>query len=166
MGEGTLVIDAIGLVLPQAVAIAISPIPIALVILVLVSARARTSGPAFVVGWVVALAAVAGVTTAVARGAGAGEDGAADDGGSIVQLLLGVALAVLAVREWRSRRGPGEAPPEPKLFAAVDDLTAPRAAGLGALAGGVNPRTSPWQSVRASPSLRRGRARPRRCGRS
>ena len=43
---------ALGSLLPSAVAIALSPIPIVAIVLVLGSPRARTSGPAFVLGWV------------------------------------------------------------------------------------------------------------------
>ena len=45
----------IGDFLPAAIGVAISPIPIIAVILMLLTPRARTNGPAFLVGWIVAL---------------------------------------------------------------------------------------------------------------
>ena len=50
--------EAIGEVLPVAVGVAVSPVPIIAVILMLVTARARVNGPAFIVGWLLGLAAV------------------------------------------------------------------------------------------------------------
>ncbi len=55
MGQG------ISEVLTFAVGVAISPVPIIAVILMLFSQRAKVNGPAFLVGWVLALAAVSTV---------------------------------------------------------------------------------------------------------
>ena len=53
--------SGIGAVLPFAVGVGVSPIPIVAGILVLFSQRARTNGPLFLLGWVVALSALVGV---------------------------------------------------------------------------------------------------------
>ena len=58
MGQG------IGEVLTFAVGVAISPVPIIAVILMLFSSRAKVNGPAFLVGWVVALGVVSSVVYA------------------------------------------------------------------------------------------------------
>lgn len=42
---------AIGDSLPMAIGIAPSPVPITAVVLMLTTERARTNGPAFVIGW-------------------------------------------------------------------------------------------------------------------
>ena len=47
--------QAISDILPLAIGVMISPIPIIAVILMLFSARARSNGPAFLLGWVVGL---------------------------------------------------------------------------------------------------------------
>jgi hypothetical protein len=46
--------EAIGQLLPLAVGVAVSPMPIVAVILMLVTPRARSNGPAFLLGWLVA----------------------------------------------------------------------------------------------------------------
>jgi hypothetical protein len=46
--------EAIGQSLPLAIGVALSPIPIIAVVLMLTTPRARSNGPAFVVGWLVA----------------------------------------------------------------------------------------------------------------
>jgi Sap, sulfolipid-1-addressing protein len=45
--------DAIGQVLSLGVGVALSPVPIIAVVLMLGTPRARTNGPAFVLGWVI-----------------------------------------------------------------------------------------------------------------
>src|SRR5438552_17203229 len=58
--------NAIGTILPQAIGVAISPVPIIAVILMLFSQRARSNGPAFLVGLVLALAVVGSIVLALA----------------------------------------------------------------------------------------------------
>ncbi len=50
--------EAIGDLLPSALAVALSPIPIVAVVLVLGAPRARTAGPSFALGWIAGLLAV------------------------------------------------------------------------------------------------------------
>jgi hypothetical protein len=132
--------SALGQVLPEAVGIALSPIPIVFVILMLVSARAKTNGPAFVVGWFLGVLVVAGLAYAVANQADAGTSSSGTDGANGVLIVLGVLLVVLAFRQLRNRPKPGETEPTPRLFQAVDKVKAPAALGLGALLSGVNPK--------------------------
>ena len=63
--------EAIGQVLPLAVVVAFSPMPIVAVVLMLVSARARTNGPAFVLGWLLGVGVVGGIILAVSGPAAA-----------------------------------------------------------------------------------------------
>jgi hypothetical protein len=135
-----MVVDALGEVLPEAVGIAISPIPVVFVILMLVSARAKTNGPAFLVGWYVGLLVVTGIAYAVADAADASTSSTGSDGTHGVQIVLGAVLVVLAFRQLRNRPKPGEPEQTPRLFQAVDKVKAPAAFGLGALLSGVNPK--------------------------
>lgn len=135
--------STIGDTLTQAVGIAISPIPLVLVILMLVSARGRTNGPAFLTGWALGAAVVTGLAVALADAAGADDGGAGSDGVLVGQLLFGLAFWGLAARQWRSRPGPGEPPPTPKLFAAVDQMRAGKAFALGLAACVANPKNLP-----------------------
>jgi hypothetical protein len=134
---------AFGQALPSAVGIAISPIPIVLVILMLVSARARTNGPAFLLGWVLGAASVTGIAFAVADGADAAIDSNASDGVNVFQLVLGLLFLALAVKQWKSRPQPGQEPVTPKLFATVDTMTTAKSLGLGFVACAANPKNLP-----------------------
>jgi hypothetical protein len=63
--------EAIGQSLPLAVGVALSPVPIIAVVLMLTTPRARTNGPAFVLGWLLGLGVVGAVVLALAGPGGA-----------------------------------------------------------------------------------------------
>jgi hypothetical protein len=130
--------QAISEVLPFAVGVAISPIPIIAVILVLFSARARVNGPAFLAGWLAGVAVVSIVVYLVADAGDASSDQTTSDTVSWIKLVLGVFLVAHAVRSWREHGGGEHA--EPKWMASIDALTPVKAAGLGALLSGLNPK--------------------------
>ena len=60
--------QAIGGILPLAIAVDISVLSIIAVILMLITPRARSNGPAFVAGWVLGLVAVGGLVLIIANG--------------------------------------------------------------------------------------------------
>jgi hypothetical protein len=127
-------------VLTFAVAVAISPIAIIAVILMLFSARARINGPAFLFGWVVALAAVSTVVYVASHDGSVATSSTASDSVSWGKIVLGVVFLVLARRNWRRRPAPGAEPSMPKWMARVDTLSPLRAAGLGVVLAVANPK--------------------------
>lgn len=130
--------EAIGAVLGLAVGIAVSPVPIAAVILMLFSSRARSNSVAFMVGWIVGIAAV---TTLVVLVPGLqADDSEPSDTTGWIKLVLGALLLVFALRQWRSRPAPGEHPEPPGWMASVDSLRPAAAFGLGLLLSAVNPK--------------------------
>ena len=132
--------EAIGEVLSVGVGVGLSPIPIVAVVLMLATPRARSNGPAFLLGWVAGLAIVGAVVLLVSSSAGA----AADDGPatwvSILELVLGALLLAFAVKQWRGRPRGDEQPPLPKWMRTIDAFPPPKALGMGALLSGVNPK--------------------------
>jgi threonine/homoserine/homoserine lactone efflux protein len=134
------VTEAIGDVLGLAVAAAISPFPIIGVVLMLVTPRGRTNGLVFVVGWLAGLAVVGAVTLAVANISGASDDGEPTAGVNLLQIALGVALLVLATRQWRKRPRPDDPPTLPNWMSAVERFTPLKAAGTGVAMSAVNPK--------------------------
>jgi hypothetical protein len=127
-------------VLTFAVAVAISPIAIIAVILMLFSARARINGPAFLFGWVVALAAVSTVVYVASHDGSVATSSTASDSVSWGKIVLGVVFLVLARRNWRKRPAPGAEPSMPKWMARVDTLSPLQAAGLGVVLAVANPK--------------------------
>ncbi len=131
---------AISDILPLALGVAISPIPIIAVILMLFSSRARTNGPSFLLGWIVGLGLVCAIVAFLADALDVGTDSGASDGASTLKVALGLVLIIAGLRRWRHRPAPGAEAPMPKWMAAVDSVTPVRAAGLGVLLSGVNPK--------------------------
>jgi threonine/homoserine/homoserine lactone efflux protein len=134
------VIDAIGQVLSFGVGVALSPIPIIGVILMLGTPRARPNGLAFIAGWVVGLAAAGTIVLLAAGGAGASDSGAPADWVSVVKLVLGVLLAIVAVRQWHARPRDRAEPELPGWMKTIDTFTPPKAAGMAVLLSAVNPK--------------------------
>jgi len=130
---------AIGQSLPVAVGVLISPLPIVAVVLMLVSGRAKANAFAFLLGWFLAVGAVT-VVVALLAGAGTDTEQGTPLWAAITKIVLGLALLLLAVKQWRGRPRVGVEPPAPKWMAAIDGFTPVKAAGLAALLGAVNPK--------------------------
>lgn len=132
--------DGISAVLTFAIGVAISPVPIIAVILMLFSRRARVNGPAFLLGWVLALAVVSGVVYALADQGNASSSGTTSDAIAWGKIVLGALMLLLAVRNWRNRPAPGVEPAMPKWMSGIDAMAPGKALGLGVLLAGVNPK--------------------------
>jgi hypothetical protein len=134
MGQG------IAEVLTWAVGVAISPVPIIAVILMLFSPRARVNGTAFLVGWIVALAVVSTVVYVLAHDGNVATSTTAADSVSWGKIVLGAALVLLAMRNWRKRPAPGVEPAMPKWMGTIDRMSPPKAFGLAVVLAVVNPK--------------------------
>ena len=123
--------QAIGGIMPLAIAVDISVLSIIAVILMLITPRARSNGPAFVAGWVLGLVVVGSLVLIIANTAGVASSSGPSTTAYAIKLTLGVLLLLLAVRQWRSRPGPGERAPAPKWMASVDSFTPVKSFGPG-----------------------------------
>jgi hypothetical protein len=128
---------AVGDTLPLAVAIAINPLSIIALIMILLSLRARSNGPAYLLGWVAGLA-IAVVAVLALVGLLSLSPGDSDKVvASALRLLVGVALLAVGVRQWRRRVKPGQAPSAPRWMTSIETFTPPQAFGLGVLLSSV-----------------------------
>jgi hypothetical protein len=132
--------EAIGQSLPTAVGVALSPIPIIAVILMLTTRRARVNGPAFVLGWLIGLAAVGTLVLLLAEPAGDGGDGAKPAWAGWVELVLGALLLLVAARQFRGRPRDGEPAAMPKWMGAIDQFGGGKSLGLGVVLSAANPK--------------------------
>ena len=132
--------EAIGQVLSFGVGVALSPVPIVSVVLMLGTPRARSNGPAFVIGWIVGLAAVGSIVLLVSSGANASANGEPANWVNWLKLALGLVLLLIAVKQWRGRPAGGDQAQLPKWMQAIETFTPPKAAGLGVLLSAVNPK--------------------------
>jgi len=131
---------AIGEMLPLAIGIAISPLPIIAIILMLITPQARSNGLAFLGGWMLGLAVVGTIVLIVANTAGIAASNGPSQTVSIIKLVLGLLLLVVAWRQFTKRPKAGEEAPLPKWMRALDSFTPARSASIGALLSGVNPK--------------------------
>jgi hypothetical protein len=132
--------NAIGQSLPLAIGVALSPIPIIAVVLMLTTPRARTNGPAFVVGWLLGLGVVGAIVLAIAGPSDASEAGEPATWIGWLKIVLGALLLLVAVRQFRSRPHEGEEGPLPKWMGALDRFKLATALGAGAGLAGANPK--------------------------
>lgn len=128
-----------GNLIPIALGVAISVVPIIAVIMILFTARARVNSILFNLGWILAIAAI-GLIGIFALG---GADYSADTGPStasfVVQLMLGILLLGLALREWLKKPAEG-AEEMPKWIQRIDDLKPAMAFVLGLALIAINPK--------------------------
>ena len=132
--------QALGNVLPLAVAIAIFPVPIIAVVLIIGSDRGRAKGLAFVLAWCAGLGAVGAIMLllgGVFDGSDAGEPATWVN---VLLLALGLLLLAASVRQWRGRPGAGEEPATPAWMRTIGDFTMAKAAGAGFALTALNPK--------------------------
>ena len=132
--------EAIGQMLPLAVAIAVNPVPVIVIVLLLGSVRARVNGPAFAAGWFTGILILGAIVLAIADAADASDDGRPSTWVSVLKLALGAALVLLAVQQWRGRPGADDEVEMPAWMGAVDAFTPAKAAGAGVALSAVNPK--------------------------
>ena len=132
--------DAIGQVLALGVGVALSPVPIIAVVLMLGTPRARSNGPAFVLGWVAGLSVVGTVILLVSSGADASEQGEPAEWVGLLKLVLGALLLLVALRQWRRRPRAGDDAELPKWMQTLDSFGAPKALAMGVLLSAINPK--------------------------
>jgi threonine/homoserine/homoserine lactone efflux protein len=106
----------------------------------LVSERGRLNGPAFVLGWWLGLAVVGAIVLSVAGGADATDEGEPATWVDWVDLVLGLLLVALAVKQWRGRPHEGEDPATPKWMGALDSFTPVKAGAAGVVLSALNPK--------------------------
>ncbi len=83
----------------------VSPSTIVVFILLLATVKARLNAAAFLIGWSVSLIIVFAVSYALG-GARATQHGSGSTVVEVIEILLGLALAVFAARQWRRRDQP------------------------------------------------------------
>ncbi len=125
------VLDAIGQLLPVALAAAISSVPITVMILILLSPRRKVAALPFLIGIVLGSVVVVGGAALLAQALPPARVRHAEPIVGVFEIVVGLALVVLAMRAWRRRNRSGRGLKPPRWAAAVDTLGGLRAFGLG-----------------------------------
>ncbi len=129
--------EVFGATLPLAVAIALSPLPVIALVLLLMSPRGAVTGTLFVVGRVATLAVLLGALVAASDAiehlTGSAELPA------VVRLVLGLALLVLGLTQWRPKPD-DEEPALPGWVDSIGRASPGRSLALGGIVTVVNPK--------------------------
>ena len=114
--------EAIGHILPIAVAVAISSVPIMITILILLSPNRARSAPLFMIGWLIGILLVVSVCTLVAQLIPTSRSPRRPDTViGVIEIVVGLAMVVLAILSWlRSRKA--ETPAVPKWLGSEKSL--------------------------------------------
>ncbi|MEW1906365.1 GAP family protein [Streptomyces sp. NPDC086147] len=134
-----MLVQAIGAILPAALAVALSPFPLIGIVLILTGGHGRRNGLLFAAGWIAGLAVLAVLGVVVFGGADEPDSpsAAVADWGRV---FAGATLIVWGVRKWWKRPRKGDRVEEPGWMASLGDATAGRALLLGALLSAANPK--------------------------
>lgn len=124
------------------VAITLEPIPLTAFILVLASNNGVKKGSAFILGWLLSLAAVV-IITLLATGNKPPQPSTAPSLAALaVKLAIGVALVIIGVRRYRMIGRPKKPKKQPKWQTGIDSMSPLYAMGLA-------PLVQPWGLVAA-----------------
>ncbi|MEJ1154174.1 MULTISPECIES: GAP family protein [Microbacterium] len=132
--------SVIGDVLPLALGVAISVVPIIAAILMLLSPKAKVTSVGFLLGWIVGIVVAVTAFTLLSSVVPTDSSSGSSPVVGTIQLVLGLLLLVVAVRQWKSRPKAGETPKLPKWMKAIDNVTFFSAFGLAFLLSAVNPK--------------------------
>jgi threonine/homoserine/homoserine lactone efflux protein len=132
--------QAIGDLVPAAVGVAISPLPIIAVVLMLVTPHGKVNGVAYLVGSVVGVVTAGALLLVVASATNAGDDGQPADWVGWLKLVLGAAMLLLALKQWRDRPKAGEQADMPSWMGALDAFSPPKAVAAGIVLASINPK--------------------------
>jgi threonine/homoserine/homoserine lactone efflux protein len=122
--------------IPLALVVALSPLSIIPAVLVLHSPRPRPTGLAYLLGWVVGLAALTQVFVEVSNLLGGGLD-KPPGWAAYVRIVAGAALIAFGVYKWVTRKRSEHAP---KWMSSFATITAPRAFVTAVVLVVVNPK--------------------------
>ncbi|WP_431278237.1 GAP family protein [Leifsonia poae] len=110
--------DALGHVLPLAVAGLVSSVPLTATIVILLSPNARRSSIPYMIGWVAGIFVTTAVFSLLAQALPLSSHRQPQVAVGIVEIIIGLALVVLAFVQWR-RRPREETTTEPRWLRAV-----------------------------------------------
>ena len=130
----------LGEILPLAIVVTVSPINIVASILLLFSRRAILNASCYLAGFVVGVAAVIAVLTAIAGAVHLSTDGQRSRVVSGLLLLLGIWLLVQAVHKFRSRPAEGDAVETPAWMEGITGFGPGKSLGIGLTVGAANPK--------------------------
>jgi threonine/homoserine/homoserine lactone efflux protein len=136
-----MMLEALASVLGAAVGVVLSPVAVVAVVLLLATPNGVRNGWTLVAGWLTGFAVIGVIGIGIGDAADS-SSGDVADWRAWMQVVLGVVLLVLAVRQWKGRpTGDGD-PSRPRWMEAIDELTPVKALGVGFALVALNPKNA------------------------
>ena len=132
--------QALGDILPLAVAVAVFPVPIIVSVLILGSDQGHRKALVYALAWSVGLTSVGALVLLLAGQADASEAGEPATWVNVLLLGVGLLLLAAAVKQWRGRPSAGEETATPGWMLAIDDFSVMRAGRVGFALIALNPK--------------------------
>ena len=132
--------SAVAQVLPLAIGVVASPLPIIAVILILVGPSGRAKAMSFLAGWLAGILVVGLIGVLLVNQASGSSSDGYSTAGRWARAIVGAALLVLAVQQWRGRPRAADEPTQPKWMAALGGITPVRSAVLGVTFAAIKPK--------------------------
>jgi threonine/homoserine/homoserine lactone efflux protein len=130
----------IGDILPLLIIVAVSPLNIVAAILLLFSKKPIANASSYLGGFVLGVAMVLTALIAMADAIGLNPDSGRSRGASVLLLVLGVSLIVLAIRKFSHRPPSTEQPVPPKWMQGIDAFGTGKSFVVGLSVGSLNPK--------------------------
>lgn len=137
----------VGTLLPLGVAAALSPMPLIALIIALFSKQRAANGFGFLLGSLVATAALTAIATLLSLGLPSGPDATAHPIKAVLHLILGAAMVAYAFVIWHRRPRPGEPHKLPSWIAKIEGINPAKAVMFGVILSAVNVKNLPLDAA-------------------
>lgn len=137
----------IGTLLPLGVAAALSPMPLIALIIALFSKQRAANGFGFLLGSLVATAALTTIATLLSLGLPSGPNATTHPVKAVIHLVLGAAMVLYAFVIWHRRPRPGEPHKLPAWIAKIEGVNPVSAVVFGMILAALNVKNLPLDAA-------------------